>query len=263
MNFDDKTFVLGIGSQKAGTTWLHNYLSQRGDIYMPARKEMHYFDAKYRPDMVGARRRGRLSEWTAPDSAADGSPLPDDHVYREFFRQRVPEEMNLFGEITPTYALIGELGYSKIRELFRKLRIIFIMRDPVERFYSQVRMFNNKPSAKSKPNRDAEDLMDKRRFLELSTYEKTIRALDSVFAKDEVIYLFYETLFRQETIEALCAFLGVDYRPADFELVVNVGAAPEPVPPEIHENLLARFEQTYAYCRDRFGADVPAQWHTA
>ena len=38
---------IGIGAQKAGTTWLHRNLQAHPQIYMP-RKEVHYFDRKIR-----------------------------------------------------------------------------------------------------------------------------------------------------------------------------------------------------------------------
>jgi hypothetical protein len=261
MKFEDKTFVLGVGAQKSGTTWLYDYLSQRGDVFMPRRKEMHYFDAKYRPDMTGAKRRGRLAEWRMPKSASSSESLHDDQAYKEFFRKRVPEDVVFFGEITPTYALIGEKGYGKIRELFSKRRIIFIMRDPVERFYSQTRMFKNKLKPKAKRRVDTDSLAEHRRFMELSCYENTIRALEATFEREEIIYLFYETLFREESIRSLCLSLGMDYRPADFQAVVNSSGTRDPNPASIHERLLTKFEPTYQFCRHKFGADVPREWH--
>ncbi|MGD0191536.1 MAG: sulfotransferase [Rhizomicrobium sp.] len=263
MKFDDKTFVLGVGAQKSGTTWLHDYLSQRGDVFMPRRKELHYFDAKYRPDITGAKRRDRLTEWNAPSPAVPAESLHTDHAYREFFRDRVPDDIDYFGEITPTYALIGETGYRKIRELFHNRRLIFIMRDPIERFYSQTRMFRNKRDAKAKPQIDAASLAEHRRFMELSCYENTIRALDATFGPGEIVYLFYETLFREETIRSLCQSLGLSYRPADFQAVVNSSGTRDPSPEPMHERLLAKFEPTYQFCRRKFGADLPREWHGA
>lgn len=259
MDFDDKTFVLGVGAQKAGTTWLHSYLSQRGDIFMPKRKELHYFDAKYRPELCGAHRLNALAKkrWRTQKSAyGDSGSVHDDQGYSNYFRRNVPRAINMFGEITPTYALIGETGYKKVRELFRNVRIIFIMRDPVERYNSQIRMF------KKVYNREAPktDLWNQR-STELSSYENTIRALETVFKRHEIVYLFYETLFRDETIRELCKSLGVGYRDAEFQVVVNSTGPGESIPPDEHQRLLAKFEPTYAFCRKKFGAAVPAEWH--
>ncbi|HEY1613342.1 MAG TPA: sulfotransferase [Rhizomicrobium sp.] len=248
MVFEEKTFVLGVGAQKAGTTWLHDYLSQRGDIHMP-RKEIHYFNKKYGP--------GR--EPDEFDNSAFGQKRGGD-FYREFFRKRVPDEINFFGEITPAYAIIGKRGFQEIKNLFSKSRVIFIMRDPVQRFYSQIRMFRDK--WKDVDHSDLDSFLDKRKFVERSQYEKTIRALESAFSREEIIYLFYETLFCSESIEFLCHAIGVPYIPADLENVVNSGGARDQVAPSIHDRLLEKFEPTYRFCNEKFGSALPAQWHS-
>ena len=35
---------LGIGAQKAGTTWLYKKLVQHPEIWIPPKKELHFFD---------------------------------------------------------------------------------------------------------------------------------------------------------------------------------------------------------------------------
>lgn len=37
---------IGIGAQKAGTTWLYKNLKQHPNIWLPEIKELHYFDAR-------------------------------------------------------------------------------------------------------------------------------------------------------------------------------------------------------------------------
>ena len=38
---------LGIGAQKAGTTWLWENLRRHPEIFVPDKKELHYFDNKF------------------------------------------------------------------------------------------------------------------------------------------------------------------------------------------------------------------------
>ena len=35
---------IGIGTQKAGTTWLYDMLAQNPSVWLPPLKELHYFD---------------------------------------------------------------------------------------------------------------------------------------------------------------------------------------------------------------------------
>ena len=46
----EKTFLLGVGCQKGGTSWLHNYLSKHPNTNMGFTKEYHIFDALYMPE---------------------------------------------------------------------------------------------------------------------------------------------------------------------------------------------------------------------
>ena len=38
---------LGIGAQKAGTTWLHENLRRHPELFLPEEKELHYFDRQW------------------------------------------------------------------------------------------------------------------------------------------------------------------------------------------------------------------------
>ena len=40
-----KTFVICVGSQKAGTSWLWHYLRQNPSIHLGFKKELHTWDA--------------------------------------------------------------------------------------------------------------------------------------------------------------------------------------------------------------------------
>ena len=42
--FSPKVNFIGIGVQKAGTTWLSSILKEHPEIYIHPRKELHYFD---------------------------------------------------------------------------------------------------------------------------------------------------------------------------------------------------------------------------
>jgi hypothetical protein len=262
MNFDDKTFVVGIGAQKAGTSWLHAYLADRGDIYLP-RKEIHFFDTRYGPD--AERRRKRLLDASSIQSKAntlrDLKLMGDCNGYRAFFKSNVPDHIRVFGEITPSYSLIGAGGYNEIRELFRHVRIIFIMRDPVERFYSHAQMSRNRRLARGLPQNDMASMMRDPAYIERSRYEITISNLEQVFPESEILYLFYERLFRPETIRDLCNFLGIEYIPADFGRVVNSGGPRNEDWTSADREVRALFKSTYRFCKKKFGAKFPKEWH--
>ena len=44
MIFVSPTIVIGIGAQKAGSSWLYDYLRSHPQIYLRSTKELHYFN---------------------------------------------------------------------------------------------------------------------------------------------------------------------------------------------------------------------------
>jgi hypothetical protein len=161
---------LGIGAQKAGTTWLYWCLRQHPQVYMPATKELHYFDrlAGQGPrftqvrslwsGMVGQgaaerdwrRRVKRAKEQIVLGglSAANWRELvrfasfhlpgqKDDIWYR---RQFAAGTGRLKGEVTPAYALLDDAGVRHVTRLFPKVKVIFILREPLSRTLSNWQM---------------------------------------------------------------------------------------------------------------------------
>src|SRR5204863_2863718 len=101
MGLQETIFFLGVGAQKAGTSWIRSYLGTRPDIYV-APSEMHFFDLKHAGDF--ARRNRRLL--AKKDRSADRPLNPllrlklnyleqadARYSYQEFFRSRVPENV--------------------------------------------------------------------------------------------------------------------------------------------------------------------------
>jgi len=270
MSLEDKTFLLGVGAQKAGTTWLHRYLMQHPDVYMSPLKELHYFDTKeprkseaVRSRLAEVRAKAlRASKTGRAERLAARLGVVDDKSYRNYFETQTPDRAKMFGEITPAYAHLPEAEFRSIRALFPSVRIIFILRDPVKRMASEIGMHKKlgRPGkARVDDDRTLRRAMNPESPLRLA-YEETITRLESVFAEDELIYLFYETLFRQETIDALCARLGISEQPADFTAVYAAASHHADTARETAENARAGFQSTYEFCRRKFGSALPAEW---
>ena len=96
-----------LGAQKAGTTSLHAHLCEHPRVASPVTKEVHYFDLSY----------GRGSGW-----------------YRAHFHPGAPG--SLAGESTPYY-LFHPLVPARVRELLPEAKLIVLLRDPVDRAFSQ------------------------------------------------------------------------------------------------------------------------------
>jgi len=106
-----------IGAQKGGTKALYRFLGRHPEIGMSSRKEVHLFDA--------------------PEYSHDWTPEQIDERYRPFF-EHCPDA-RIRGEATPIYLYFPEIA----RELARyhpRLKLIVLLRDPVERAISHYYM---------------------------------------------------------------------------------------------------------------------------
>ena len=105
-SLDGKIFMLGIGAQKAGTSWLHDYFKKRRDVFVPPVKELHHFDARFRSDLCSdfdRRFRERYEKFRARDGKSRAARkrleilearvrmIGDESAYRTYFENAVPE----------------------------------------------------------------------------------------------------------------------------------------------------------------------------
>jgi len=276
---DGKLFLVGLGAQKAGSTWLARYFGDHPRIYVPRLKELHYFDVVYKPELRGYAndRMIRLAKEIADDLYLEGTVRPNlkkmekllavidrlqmtadkRYPYLKFFEDRVTDE-DVFCDITPAYALLDERGFRAIEATHPDVKYIFLMRDPIDRFWSALRMGLRKIENFDPVGR-FEGLLEDPEHFGRSDYPATIRALEAVVPAERIKYVFYEDLFRSETVDELTAFVGVEPILARFDSVVNPGAKVDLAPEHIAA-AREKFRHVYDFIFDRFGDRVPAMW---
>jgi len=102
-----KPNFLGIGAAKSGTTMLSSLLQQHPEIYIPPQKELHYFDG----DSIN---RGDNIIW----------------YFSQFKKNKA------VGEYTPSYLLIPTAPDRILKTLGKKVKLIVLLRNPVDRAFS-------------------------------------------------------------------------------------------------------------------------------
>ena len=149
---------LCIGAQRTGTTWLYKNLKNHPEVWMPLVKEIHYFDEKenYNSlpplDRFNYNYRRYKRRWfliNASLKKKSGQFNPDfkkfpwyakyllnfrnDTWYASLFERGAGKTL---GEITPEYAILSPESVADIHRLMPDAKIIFIMRDPMQRAWS-------------------------------------------------------------------------------------------------------------------------------
>ena len=281
---NDKLFILGVGCQKGGTTWLRAQLAKHPSINMGFVKEYHIFDALYLEDCKHhlEKKLDRLNLLIARNELV---PIKEKkHAYLlkliDFYR----DTKNYFdyfdylfcksqstiavGDITPSYACLPTEAFEHIKsqaeERGFKVKVIFLMRDPVERIWSLIRMRRrNKLEREQEKNprfalkyNEQDQLLknfQSKNVAPKTRYENTISNLDSVFNSNDIYYGFYETLFSEESIEKIEDFLGI--RSLDCNLERRYNAAPKTgidLNPDVYRKIADYFRDTYTVCNSRF-----------
>ena len=268
--------VICIGAQKAGTTWLADYLRQHPQVHLPPVKEIHFFDARFAPKWCAKYEDEMLDDLKAEverltiKTCADPGiqhkltalllrlrmiASPSDYI--RFMHWGSGDKPVLF-EATPDYTMLPREGFQAMQNIYPDTRIIFLLRNPADRFLSSMRF--NKTHL---PTFDIEgrwrELMQREDFRLLTDYGRTIREAVSVFGREKLHLEFYERLFDQDAVDRICAFCGIEARPADLGRRSNASTSIE-LPGEMRSEARNAYGHVYREVAEFFAGDVPDSW---
>ena len=237
---------LVIGAQRAGTTWLHRVLRQHPSLWLPPVKELHYFDRLETKRTIldpKERRRVGLKQLLSLDPwlVSYWLRMRSDEWYARLFRGAKAKGL-VAGEITPAYATLDETVLRRIKRLNDNIKLIFVMRDPVERAWSAVNNAAKKGAADASSVEKSIKRARESGAAARSAYADTIKRLEAVFPANQVHYCFFEDLRdRPEALTSdLFSFLGVEPvppTPVQLPQAVNVAAGSKPIPPEFSRTM--------------------------
>ena len=274
---DVKLFI-GLGAMKAGTTWLYEYLRMNPEIHFSNLKEVHYFDVLNHPhdqhhlvskvnrlhkflDAVKQKSSNELSNAVNEfDKVSNEIRMYKNSdgkhkEYKEFLFLNYKKQ-KLIGDITPSYCFSSKQVISEMLALANDVRFIFIMRDPIERLWSAIRM-----RAKQQTGLSFDDSCDlivnellsnpAHPMLTRSDYIRTLDNLESVVPHDKFLCVFYEEMFSKKVCKKISNFLGVPYIEGE-SLVLDE---------KTYNALYSMLECQYVYLREKFGESLPDSWN--
>jgi sulfotransferase family protein len=202
---------LVIGTPKGGTTALHSALVRHPRLFMSPVKEPKFFLCDGAPPS-GARQRGpgdahsaREWVWRESDYLSLFADAPDGA---------------LTGESTPFY-LYDRSAQRRIAATIPDARLIVIIRDPVDRAYSNwTHLWSDglEPvpdfieALRREDERVARGYAPFWHYTRLGRYGEQLQHLYTLFAREQVLVLRYRQLAEEpdQTLGTVCRFLGVD-----------------------------------------------------
>jgi hypothetical protein len=195
--------LLVIGAAKAGTTSLHSYLSAHPEIFMSKQKELNFFDE-----------RGRWNKGV------------------EWYRSNFDAAFSINGESSPQYSRFPRNAGvpERIRRVLGTPKLIYLIRDPVERimsFYGH--MMERSPTTSQFPELVARIESDSEEYIQGSSYFFQLSQYLDLFPRDAMLVVLQERLRadRRRTLKSIFRFLGVevDFWTDRFNQRLNVAEA--------------------------------------
>ncbi|HLT94854.1 MAG TPA: sulfotransferase domain-containing protein [Membranihabitans sp.] len=186
-----------VGTQKAGTTALYHYLKEHPEIGMASKKELHFFNNEItysKPYLLYPR-------------------------YEKFFDFNSGKKV--YGEATPSYIYL-ESCPGRIWEYNPHIKLIFVLRNPVQRAFSHWNMevdrgnethsFSESIKLERERNQMVPFLNDKYSYVTKGFYAEQIRRYRRFFTDQQMLFIKYETFkkHQEETLDRIFNFLGVD-----------------------------------------------------
>lgn len=285
----EKTFLLGVGAQKSGTTWLQDALSQQPWAEFGRLKEYHVLTPPGLSESKSLKREHlKRIHWLAGKGdlslVREKSHVwmqmaffSDPELYYAYLQTRTDPERGIFltGDITPAYCSLSVEDLRAVRERWRALgfafRVCFLMRDPVERAWSAVK-HSRRRQKRQKPDIVFGETMSEtlraryasEGFRIRGDYAETIGRLRAALPEDEVFFGLYETLFTQNEIDRLCDWLGVPHMAPDFETRLNVSTTDESIDADLAQEIATFFAPSYRAAGNIFGSDaIDRHWRSA
>ncbi|ACX71936.1 sulfotransferase [Methanocaldococcus vulcanius M7] len=211
---------IGIGTPKSGTTWLAKCLSEHPEIFIPEKKEIHFFN-KY----------DYCEKFEFEENYKKGI---------EWYLSHFNSEKPIKGEFSPSY-FSDPLAYKRIKEHFPNIKLIVIFRNPIERLYSSY--FYVLPSSfvlrkyfeelKNLKYITFEDYLKVAKWdIDIGFYYKHLQKWLSVFDREQIFICFHDDIVNnpEKLLKDLYEFLGVNetsYIPESLKRKENVGVLPD------------------------------------
>ena len=199
---DKQLSFVCIGTQKAGTTSFHDFLLQHPSIGLPHHKETHFFvrDSEYKKGIS--------------------------HYFNYNFKKIKKDQV--LGEINPQFCYVSKTAH-RLKECFANLKVIMIIRNPVDRAFSHYLMTKRRGledlTFKEAVEKEESRLIDENGELHFSyinrgMYLDQIMRYEQLFGKENVKVILFKDFIKStpKVMEEVCNFIGVP----QFNFNINI-----------------------------------------
>lgn len=186
---------LGIGAQKAGTTWLYEHFSRHPQLAFPLGKEAHFWDRPHDADAVAA------------------------------YLKHFADVSGTAGEITPSYAALPSETVRKIHGCNPRMRLIYLIRNPMDRAWSSALMALQRAQMTLDEASDAwfSDHFRSAASLKRGDYQSCLETWRAVFSSEQLLVLRFEQIVEEPEALLNRCFQHLGVSPVDPEQLRRQG----------------------------------------
>lgn len=288
---------IGIGMERAGSSWIFYMLASHPDVWVPPIKELHYFDTidpqsahfdwRFQKHL-NIRLRGKLApflkktedrpqffknsyldylKWDCTYFKGD----QDDSWYKSLFDPKFTNG-RISGEITAAYSTLSEPVVAELAQSFPDTKIILSVRDPVARTKSSllhhIRGVLKKP-IEDCTERELLDWLNQPVVLERSRISKMLKIWRSYIDEDHLCLIDFSEISNNPDglIEKLYSWMGLDttFRPPQHligEKVFSFKTGKDELPKAVTDKLLTMHQQELETIKTLYPA-LAKNWENA
>jgi hypothetical protein len=293
--------------QKSGTGWLYDQLKGHKEVWLPPVKELHFFDKGFnfqmterkcarflwlmsqgiimdprdalffRMSLFGKKaQRQRAVEKKFVSDRDLGNPslqkstqlyFPSKASIRWYLGLFKGDDARVTGDITPAYCFLPLDLIKRIATTIAGLRIILLVRNPVDRLWSHLNMRIRRTNVL-----DGDYLLDEKKIVSLLRDSRSIRwrsypsevykKWSGVFDEEKMKVILFDQLVTKpnEVRSDIASFLGINPDPDLFTLEAGYnrkeGHAKQQMSDSIRNALYQSFEEEIEECKRLFGGDA-------
>ena len=295
LNTSLRGYCLCIGAAKAGTTWLYEQLRHSSEMHFAPEKELHYFFSKYGQfdRLPPAARFNKLREFINRASYNFTAPIGEPEFARKFtFFQKNLDWYQSFAQgpttqswyrrlfsnasatqyacdFSPSTSKINLDGVHAIRDLSPTVKIIYILRDPIERLWSHVKFhaefMGNFDEVKTYSRRRIVDFIKENDLQADGQYGSHLKRYLEVFDRKDVLVIDFSDIRKDPVglLRQVCDFLDIEQLNVTEAARSAVNASqklpmPEGILQSFHPDILRELDTL-----STLGYEFPERWRAS
>ena len=276
-----KKFLILLGTQKSGSTWLSNQLRNSDEYYTGGLKEWRlwrpYFNIHTEIDFqIDIAASDAMTQYLVDLN----QPVPQE--VKDLARQKIQQNPRAFlnacvstlktqtslrvlADLTPSSGLLEVHQLQDIAALFAKADIetkaILLIRDPLQRALSQARMIIDAKHPEMSGDETALNAWIIANMDKVTRKSRIEGTLKKIVHLDPVIrpkIVFFDDLFSQNALDDICAYLEID--PVSVTLSNPNPTRALPIHDATKEILAKNLRATYEYLNTYFDGAPQRMW---